>query len=119
MKSLVNIVSISIFVILALLLIEVLLKPTVKKKIKKRRKDLPKVDPDEQRDWRQKYERLEPRVRSLQAKIDQYEKNKKQMDKQLMIEKAKNKKIQEKQNTKNLEATSILFHKYYFVSEIY
>jgi len=65
------------------------------KKPKKRRKKDP-TENQQQKDWKQAAVRLEKHTYSLRGKLASFEKKEKAWEKQLMVEKARNEKLQEK-----------------------
>lgn len=80
---------------IALLVLVVFLIPTEKKNKKMKKKPLPEPETP-QRDWEQKTQRLEKHIQSLAREVDRFQKEEKESEKQLMVERVKVKKLQEK-----------------------
>jgi len=92
--STLNFVAISGIVFIFILLGLLFLLPTDQKKKKKRKRKV--TLSSEQKDWQQTALKLERYIQSLRGAIAAFEKKEQHMEKQLLIEKAKTKKFQEK-----------------------
>jgi len=82
-------------IIISLLLVAIFLIPSGKKY--KKKKKIPQTDPSEElKDWEQKVVRLEKYIQSIRSEIFDFQKKEKENNKQLVVERVKVKKFQEK-----------------------
>ena len=87
--------GIGIFFIIILLII-IFLIPNEKEREKKNKNKKPVPNPDEQKDWKATAAKLEKHIQSLRQDIDDFEKKEKVKDRQLAVEQAKIKALQDK-----------------------
>jgi len=88
-------IAIILLIIIVLLLLEVLLMPQGKRR-KPKKKKMPVESQENNKDFEEVIQRRDRLIRSLKQNIAALEKEKSEMDKQFVIEKAKTKKFQEK-----------------------
>jgi len=88
-------IAIILLIIIVLLLLEVLLMPQGKRR-KPKKKKMPVESQENNKDFEEVIQRRDRLIRSLKQNIAALEKEKNEMDKQFVIEKAKTKKFQEK-----------------------